>query len=234
MEKNICLCTVCIGESVETYSKLTIPTYIRYCKNFNFDFFKIDKIGDHIGPHWAKHDVIPLLDKYEYIIFIDSDVYIKKNSPNILESLPKKDWDVAAWSQTDVYKNKGYLNKYKRWVNEYIQEVNLKSLNNYNGSPYINSGVLVLSQGFKKYNKELFPETNNLRIKDQNALNYAILSGFLKWVPLERKFNFNSDNKRKENKEIYSNKTHFIHFWAAGSKKFQRIKNFKVKIKDKI
>jgi len=220
----ICLYTVFIGKEIEELANITIPFMEEYCKDNGFDFFAIRDLGDHVGPMWSKHDGLDLLKRYKLVIYVDCDVLIKRKSPNILTGLPKDGWDIAVWDQTSVYKTPKHLEQYKIWVDNYATFTGLDPIEGYPGFPYVNAGVVVYAQSALKYTKKIFPETDKISTEDQNALNYAILSGFFKWTPLERKFNYDSVRLEGEDQRIYTDSAFFVHFWARNETKVARAK----------
>jgi hypothetical protein len=81
--------TLCIGDSFEKLAHLTHPLMCAYAEKVRADFVVIDKPRLNISPiHYEKYQLAHLLDRYERILFVDTDVVIRPNSPDLFESVP--------------------------------------------------------------------------------------------------------------------------------------------------
>jgi lipopolysaccharide biosynthesis glycosyltransferase len=60
----------------------------RYAAAIDADFVVVDEQGDHSLPHFAKLDLARLLNEYDRICYVDSDVIIRPDSPDIFREVP--------------------------------------------------------------------------------------------------------------------------------------------------
>ena len=96
--------TIAIGEHYQQLSTLTHPTIRRYADRIGADFIAIteQKISE-TTPHWEKFQLLDYLNTYDRILYVDTDVLIRKNCPNIfiptLWSLKSASMSFAAGSE---------------------------------------------------------------------------------------------------------------------------------------
>jgi lipopolysaccharide biosynthesis glycosyltransferase len=130
---------------------ITHPLIEKYAKNIGSEFMILD--GDyHINtddnlPHFRIMDLYNILDDYDRILCIDSDVIINKNIPNIFDEIPYE-------KIGSIFEDVGSRTADRRNI--------LKSVQNKFGdigwsAGYINTGFFVVS----KVHKDIFTSINN-------------------------------------------------------------------------
>lgn len=141
--------TICIGEVYDKIGKFTHPSIERYAEKIGADFIVIDKTN-RSSPHWEKFQIFQFLNKYERIIFLDSDLIVREDCPNLFDVVPPS--KLGAFNELPFTENR--QESLYQACKDY--EVNLKSWN----GKYYNTGVLVISRIhkylFKKPDKETF------------------------------------------------------------------------------
>lgn len=80
------LVTVAVGMAYESIAKLTHPTLKRYADKLGCDFVVIDKYNG--SPYCAKLFSCRLLEKYERIMFMDTDIIVREDCPDLLGLVP--------------------------------------------------------------------------------------------------------------------------------------------------
>ena len=131
------------------YSQYCIASWTAWCKKNNIDFMAITKHDDRYKyPVWNKDLIFDLVgDKYDKIIYVDSDTMIKWDAPNPFELYTEDDF-CGAIDRSSL-----------RWIINSIQEygkffpgIKLDLQN------YFNSGVCF----FSKKHKHIFEELKEL------------------------------------------------------------------------
>jgi len=57
-----------------------------YAKNTDADFFVIDEQRLNVSPiHYEKYQLANFLDGYERVLFVDTDVVVHPNSPDLFD-----------------------------------------------------------------------------------------------------------------------------------------------------
>ena len=138
--------TLCVGDAYEKISKLTHPTIEAYAKKIGAIFIVIrDRIyGDEIPTGYEKLRLKNYLEEYDRIIYVDTDLIIRPDTPNLFEFLPEGmfcAFNEGAWIP-DRLKSLGQA----------VKEFGLSTPEFKN--QYYNTGVMV----FEKKHSKLFIE----------------------------------------------------------------------------
>jgi len=178
--------TLNIGNRPE--GALSKPFFYRYCERHQLDFIVIHeaRLGltpnrrrPRLGIHLEKFQLAELFEHYERIAYVDSDVLIHPEAPDIFDQ-------VEAEEIGCVYENFG-KDAWKRTEEWQKAEALLGPLP---GSPrYFNAGVLVFGRSHQK----LFDPSLGIpggRWPDQTFLNYHSRKLGMPVVGLDKKFNF--------------------------------------------
>jgi len=89
--------TICIGEEYfRTWEAMCRKGWQRYCDTYGFDLIVVtdhlddSERGHSRSPSWEKLlvPIQPWAQPYERIVWVDADIIISKDAPNILESAP--------------------------------------------------------------------------------------------------------------------------------------------------
>jgi lipopolysaccharide biosynthesis glycosyltransferase len=153
--------TICIGDEFKSLSELTHPTIRKYAERVGAEFIVIDTCKT--TPHWEKFYMYDLLNTYDRIIYLDTDLIVRDDCPDLFEVVP--------------YNQIGAFNEAKFVSREYSLIETAKAYNidaskiNWNGK-YYNTGVMVLSKCHKKFFKK--PEIENSNFYEQGYLNLKI------------------------------------------------------------
>jgi len=197
MNKNLIL-TISIGEIYDEIAKITHPTIQAYADKIGADFLAITKTSCST-PHWEKLiQIYELLNKYERILCIDTDILIREDAPNIFDVVPK--------SHLGILNEAPFTQDRKFSLVKACEDYSIK-LPNWNGK-YYNTGVMVISRihknVFKKPDQELF------NFYEQGYLN-AVIHKNETWVhDLDYKFNRMSCFDQVTGEERFSG--YFMHY----------------------
>ena len=170
--------TIAMGPDHQKMSKLTHPSIEAYAKKIGADFICIDeqKVSD-TTPHWEKFQIFTLLNKYERIIYLDTDLIVREDCPNLFDVVPKL--FLGAFNEAP------FTDRSKELLIDICRDYGV-TLPKWDGR-YFNTGVLVISrhhkQIFKKPDREIF------NFYEQSYLNMRIAAERIPMFELEHKFN---------------------------------------------
>ena len=184
------LVTISIGELGREMGAISHPLMKAYAKKVGADFIVLDspKYKNIYGKYtYEKLNCYQLLNDYERILYVDSDVLISPDSPCLFTQVPNH---IFAASNETRYS-----------MSERDKEVTQKELGPINWKyPYFNAGVML----FSKTHRELFnPNAAKLSkwvhgdfrsdhtnlLNDQPYFNYRLNELGLDFVDLTQKFN---------------------------------------------
>jgi hypothetical protein len=166
--------------------------YSTFSENINFKNKKnnmLDKSETFKKQAWQlyiikKIDIVELLKEYERVVFVDCDIIISDQAPNIFEEVPSQ--MVGMYNESELFNN--YQNKsIDEWCN--IFNINSSEFlhSSWDGS-YYNSGVMVFSRGHEKlFTRPKF--LKNKRFFEQNHINKNIMNFKIPMYPLPYFFN---------------------------------------------
>lgn len=168
--------TIACGSEYRTVSRITHPTIRNYAKKIGADFISIVK-SDSSTPHWEKFQMRNLFGKYDRIAYFDTDIIIRKDTPNIFNLVPI--------NSVGMFNEAPYTDRSRELMIDCCREYGV-TLSNWDGR-YFNSGVIVASRChldlFEKPKKEFFS------FYEQTYLNMMIAKMNLSMFSLPYKFN---------------------------------------------
>lgn len=170
--------TIAMGHEYQKLSKITHPSIKKYAKKINADFKCIAKQEiSKTTPHWEKFQIYQLLNKYDRIIYIDTDIIIREDCPNLFDIVPKE--------MLGMFNEAPFTERSKELLIDVCKAYN-ETLPNWNGK-YYNSGIIVLS----RYHKDLFkkPDIEIFNFYEQSYLNMIIALKQVRMYDLEYKYN---------------------------------------------
>lgn len=192
--------TVCIGDLYKRMGTISHPLMKQYADRIGADFIVLDeKKLAQTTPHWEKFKILDILADYERVLYLDSDIIIRDDAPNIFDEVPKDClgmFDEAPFTDGRSYPmNKG--------IEDYGYKEDLK----WDGK-YYNSGVMVVSRVhrflFRKPEKEIF------NFYEQTYLNLIIAKEKIKIHNIDYKFNRMHCMDKYTGEERYG--SYFIHY----------------------
>ena len=175
--------TICIGDQFKKLAELTHPTIKAYADRIGTDFIIIDqkKISNKFL-HYEKFQIYDLLGKYHRIIFMDSDLIVRPDCPDLFEIVPEHCLGIF---------NEG---TFVPGIMEVVRDACVKykiSIPKWDGQ-YYNTGVMVLSrlhrQIFVKPEQE-YDYYHSVYHFEQPYLNLKIIADGYKVQDIEYKFN---------------------------------------------
>lgn len=177
MKKENLILTISIGDYYKNISEFTLPSIQKYAEKINADFLNINEHNKfYITQKWNKFYIHELLNKYKRILYLDIDLIIREDCPNLFEIVPE--------NKLGMFNEGRYVPRYEflEQASEYYGE----ELKKWNGK-FFNSGVMVIS----RIHKQLFklPQGIDFVETDQPYLNLRILNDKIEMFELDYKFN---------------------------------------------
>jgi predicted O-methyltransferase YrrM len=169
----------------------TLPTIEAYADRIGQDFICIKerkRNSPHTAPHFEKRQVRDLLKRYERIIYVDADVVIRDNCPNLFgiveedaigafNELSQNNPNAEAIRQ-DALAAQEHLGRLKHW-----------DLGASDGV-FINSGVIVASRKHRNIFKFSKRRLWSKLFRDQTQINYNIQKGRFRIQQLPSEYNW--------------------------------------------
>lgn len=212
-------------QNIKDMTDITHPVIKKFAKEWNADFRILSKDTDCPGTgsyEYRTFEIYTLLDEYDRVLHLDSDVLINKTCPNIFEIVP---FDKIG----TIYEDKGsrIANRYERieLIQKKFGDVGWKS-------GYINSGCLLTS----RIHKNIFQKINGQYYTElgyNDALEgYNIHKNHFEVYELP--FQFNHMTMFSEEWNGFANRfdSYIIHY--AGRGIFDKKDIFKKKIKTRV
>jgi len=174
--KNLVL-TISIGDYYNEVSKLTLPSIKAYAEKIGADFINISEFNKYyITQKWNKFHIHELLNKYNRIIYLDIDILVRDDCPNLFDVVPE--------NKLGMFNEGRYVPRFEflEQASEYYEE----PLKKWNGTFY-NSGVMVISRMHKQIFK--LPRGQDFVETDQPYINLRILNDKVEMFGLDYKYN---------------------------------------------
>ena len=126
--------TVNIGEKYNRICKLTHSTIEAYAKRIKAEFIVISQNNGSDSAHWAKFQLLTLLGKYDRIIYVDSDLIIRDDCPDLFNLVPS--------NKLGIFEEGKFISR-SEYINAGMQNYDMYF--DWKGQ-YFNTGVMVLSR----------------------------------------------------------------------------------------
>lgn len=169
--------TISIGEFHVNLSKYTLPSIKKYAKKIGADFLNItENDPSFITQKWNKFHIHELLNKYKRILYLDIDLIIREDTPNLFDIVPE--------TKLGMFNEGRYASRF-----EYLEQASTyygETLKKWNGRFY-NSGVMVISRMHKQIFK--MPKGFDFVETDQPYINLRINIDKIEMFDIDHKYN---------------------------------------------
>tara|TARA_R110000765_G_scaffold424966_1_gene536879 strand:+ start:149 stop:841 length:693 start_codon:yes stop_codon:yes gene_type:complete len=180
-----------------------------YCKKHNIDYIQLTESKVHfINCYFEKFECLQLLEEYDRVLCIDSDILINPNAENIFERYPDTDTLYA------FHENVGGLDMNRDpWIETYSPKFKWPMFND--RKQYFNTGCILYS----KIHSNLFnlikgikftPKHFSIDGGEQTAINYIVTQNDWKFKSLDYSFNRMDLGAEDPNEDRL--KANFIHY----------------------
>ncbi len=138
MNKHLVL-TIAVGDDYLQMASYTHPTIKAYAERIGADFLCIDE-SNTSTPHWEKFQIFDLLNKYERIIYLDTDLIVRDDCPDLFEVVPV--------SELGMFNEAPFVPDGRQAAMYEVCKAHDTNVPDWDGK-YYNSGVMVISRTHK-------------------------------------------------------------------------------------
>lgn len=212
--------TLSIGEEYNRLGKATHPLIEAYANKVEADFIVINtqKLTSDYYAHFEKFQLYALLNRYDRIIFLDTDLLVTPKCPNLFDVVSEEQFGAFV-----VSKYTGYHDRAIRLIQEELGEIDWVM-------EYFNSGVMVVS----KHHLEVFNTENGFLKQwslcssqkgfqgflDQTLINYNVQRLCLPIYDIGYKFNHTTAPKNSG--ERFN--SYIIHYPGKGHRRANKLR----------
>lgn len=169
--------TVSIGKLYTDIAKMTHPTIKAYADKICADFIVIDEVDTkYLSQKWMKFKLKEILSEYDRIIYMDTDIIVRPDTPNLFDIVP-----VGKFSAFNEgrYASRGQYLMESRFV--YNEEIKFEDTNFYN------TGVFVCDSCHRRIFR--IPKNATESADEQSYLNLRLINDKIDMHELTFKFN---------------------------------------------
>lgn len=136
------LVTITLGKDYEEQADITHPSMMHYANRINAEFIDIrdQKLSQY--PYFEKFRLYEILEDYDRVLFLDTDVIIRKDCPNLFNMVP--------FEKLGMYDEFVLSNPDERFIQYQIVD---RAMREYFGEPlsyemprFFNTGVTIVSK----------------------------------------------------------------------------------------
>ena len=194
--------TLTMGTEYDTLSKLTHPTLRAYAKKIGADFHIINekKLKHNIPVGYEKLQLVDYLEQYHRIIFIDSDIIIRPDTPDLFSYVPE------GWF--GVFNEGEFMPERLKTLDSCCKELGI-SAPHFKGQ-YYNTGVMV----FEQRHAEVFKTPPKFidNFYEQTYLNIMLARNLCKVKNLSSSFNRMSFMDALQITKDHYLESHIVHY----------------------
>jgi hypothetical protein len=203
--------TIAVGQGFGEMAALTHPGISAYARRIGADFVSLNAPSQNApslnapslnapcaAPHFQKFRLASLLDLYDRILYMDTDIVVTDGCPDIFEVVPEDAF--GAWFPNPMIPGR-FADRIAR-VQEVLGDIGWRE-------NYFNSGVMVVS----RLHQPIFENPGDYAddFFEQTQLNYRVQKGRYRTVDIGYRWNHTS--------AVYTERrlqSHFIHYagWA--------------------
>jgi len=178
MSKNLVL-TVSVGELYNQISEINSHLMESYAEKIGADFLNIQEENPkYISQKWQKFQIFDLLLKYDRILFLDCDIIVRDDTPNIFNIVPHT--KLGMFNEGRFSSRGVFIENASSYYEEPLK-------NEWEGN-YYNSGVMVISKCHRNLFK-LPTKGPDESPSDQAYINLRILNDGIEMFDLDWKYN---------------------------------------------
>jgi alpha-N-acetylglucosamine transferase len=219
----------CFGAACRPMRTLTFPKMVEYADRIGADFVAMNAgLGQrYLGnPYYEKLRVIDVLENYDRLIYIDGDIIVASDCPNLLDIVPADRMGAFIASRYSNYHNQANIEVQKTlgeidWKREQRDPSIFESFN---------AGVMVLSKQHLNELKQVLPAAEiwsrydgpfdpRALMTDQPVFNYIVQKFQIPITDLT--YRFNHTNARGGSSDRFA--SHIIHYAGTSHRDPKRL-----------
>ena len=175
------LITIVVGEKFKKIWSKTRPFFEKYADKVNADLIVLEDASFVPSAHWLKFSIYEFLKKkYDRVAFIDADILIRDDAPDLFEVVPEDEFGIF---------NEGQYVPRAMCLYEVMQVYGIE-LKRWNRLDYFNTGIMVLSREHRhifRPPEEWKPIRNSYG--EQTFINYRLFDSEVNIFSLPYRFN---------------------------------------------
>ena len=202
--------TLCIGEQYQKIAALTHPTIKKYADKIGSDFIVIDQrfYNEEVSIGYEKLQFRKYLEDYDRIIFLDTDLIVRPDTPSLFEFVPI--------GYFGAFNEGGFIPSRLKSLKESMFDFEIGFPKPYEGNTlswYFNTGVMVFDQS----HKEVFMDPPKFinHFYEQTYLNLSLSRAHVKLKYLSSKFNRMSHLDTDGFTKDHRLESHIVHYAGA-------------------
>jgi hypothetical protein len=168
--------TIAVGEHFQRMGELTHPTIQAYADRIGADFIVWTDTSGYTIPEYKKMEVRSLLDTYDRVLYVDTDIIIRDDAPDIFDVVPED--HLGMFEESEHFDRRATTLRF-------MEHIGFDSTK-WNGK-YYNAGLFVCS----RCHREMFmrPPVEWDDFRDQTFFNTIIADRGIKVFSLPHRFN---------------------------------------------
>lgn len=125
------------GDEAESIGKYSLPAMHCYAQRCNADFILLEPstLSQNFNAFYEKCQVADLLERYERVLYLDADILVSPDSPDVFSLVPVD--QLGAVSVNPVFRD---LERSRRLTQQVLGPILWNQ-------PYFNAGVMLVSRG---------------------------------------------------------------------------------------
>jgi len=169
--------TIAIGDAHKRIHAVTAPTQRAYAERLGADYLVLKELGpDQTTPHWEKLRIHELLLQYERIVYLDADVLVRDDCPDLFAEVPE--------TQLGAHNEGAFLDR-RASLAQALEESG-ETVEDWDGA-YYNTGVMVISRRHRGLFRPVARQISNFF--EQGLLNARIAGAHVPCHDLRYKLN---------------------------------------------
>jgi hypothetical protein len=170
--------TLAVGDSLGELAALTVPSQQAYAQRLGADYLVIRKLViDSVAPFYEIFQLHDFFDTYDRILYLDLDVLVRNDCPNLFHIVPASDLGVF------------FESPLKDWSEE-ISQIQKEWRPLGWSRDYFNNGVMVMSRRHQVLFKPEFELPRKVLYFNQTVINYLAQAHGLSFYDLGFEFNY--------------------------------------------
>lgn len=181
-QSNLAVCVIPANEFAQQQLEETKQSLLSYAKKCNADYIELSGDQCEDWPMANKYRLSQVTELYEKTLYVDCDVVIKKDAPNIFELTP--DDKISIFNELEIHDSQEWIKEEQDLVRI---KLGLEKIEREVGSKMLNAGVMVIPRSVAAYYQQPENPYPRLWCFDQQLLTLTLPED--KLFELDEKFN---------------------------------------------
>lgn len=171
-----CVVTVCMGSFAEQMAEISHPRLHAYATRIGAEFVVL-RTAPVDCPFYARYQIHGLLNDYERVISIDSDMLVAGDCPDLFKLVPED--HLGAFVEGRYHDRQPYIDK----IQARYGDIGWRNF-------YFNAGLLVVSRGQREIYNFDHGRYDGDEFTDQTQINFNVQKLGIKVFDVGRQFNY--------------------------------------------